>query len=148
MTDGDEHVVLLVVDRRDREQRGDRPALDDLEAIVDEAPFDVLGSTEVRFDAPAQPREPHDLRIRQCRLVLPLTLDRRLLRPACRRGIDAKPLGGDRLVGDLAVAHLVDVRVHQAVDQGLAESEAGLDGHHLPVGRDGIGREQDAGSLR
>ena len=68
VTDGDVDVVLPVVGRGDGEQRGDRPALDDLEAIVDQAPLDVLGAAEVRFDPPAQPHEPHDLRIRQRRL--------------------------------------------------------------------------------
>ena len=57
-------------------------------------------------------------------------------------------LGGDRLGDDLAVAHLVDVPVHQAGDQGLAEAETGLYGCDLPVGRDGVGREQDAGRMR
>ena len=70
MTDGDVDVVLSVVGRGDGEQRGDRPALDDLEVVVDEAPFDVLGTAEVRFDPPAQLREPHDLRIGQRGLLL------------------------------------------------------------------------------
>src|SRR5436309_1604 len=64
VTDGDVDVVLPVAGLGDGEQRGDRPALDDLEAIVDQAPFDVLGLAEVRFDPPAQLREPHDLRVR------------------------------------------------------------------------------------
>ena len=141
-------MVLSVAGRGDREQRGDRPALDDPEAIVDQAPFDVLRTAEVRFDPPAQLRESHDLRIRQRRLLLPLRLDRLFLRPARRRGVDGKLLGGDRLGDDLAVPHLVDVCVHQAGDQGLAEAEAGLHGGDLPVGGDGVGREQDAGRLR
>ena len=49
-------MVLSVAGRRDGEQRRDRPALDDLEAIVDQAPFDVLGAAEVRFDPPAELR--------------------------------------------------------------------------------------------
>src|SRR5215203_4987821 len=44
MTDGDVDVVLSVAGRGDGEQRGDRPTLDELEAIVDQAPFDVLGT--------------------------------------------------------------------------------------------------------
>ena len=75
-------MVLPVVGLGDGEQRGDRPALDDLEAVVDQAPLDVLGAAEVRLDPPAQLREPHDLRVRQRRLLLPLRLDRLLLRPA------------------------------------------------------------------
>ena len=141
-------MLLVIAGRGDREQRGDRPALDDLEAIVDEAPFDVLGAAEVRFDPPAQLGEPHDLRVRQRRLLLTLRLDRLFPRPACRRGVDRELLGGDRLGDDLAVTHLVDVRVHEAGDQGLAEAEAGLHGGDLPVGGDGVGREQDAGRLR
>ena len=148
MTDGDVDVVLPVAGLGDGEQRGDRPALDDLEAVVDQAPFDVLGAAEVRFDPPAELREPHDLRIRQRRLLLPLRVDRLFLRPARRRGVDGELLGADRLGDDLAVAHLVDVRVHQAGDQGLTEAEAGLHGGDPPVGRDGVGREQDAGRLR
>ena len=148
MTDGDVDVVLSVAGRGDGEQRGDRPALDDLEVVVDQAPFDILRAAEVRFDPPAQLREPHDLRIRQRGLVLPLRLDRLLLRAACRRGVDGKLLGGDRLGDDLAVPHLVDVGIHQTGDQGLAEAEAGLHGGDLPVARNGVGREQDAGCLR
>ena len=148
MTDGDVDVVLPVAGLGDGEQRGDRPALDDLEAVVDQAPFDVLRAAEVRFDPPAEPREPHDLRIRQRRLLLPLRVDRLFLRPASRRGVNRTLLGGDRLGDDFAVAHLVDVRVHQAGDQGLTEAEAGLHGGDLPVARDGVGREQDAGRIR
>ena len=119
-------MVVSVAGRGDGEQRGDRPALDDLEAVVDQAPFDVLGAAEVRFDPPAELHEPHDLRIRQRRLLLLLRLDRLFLRPACRRGVNGKPLGGDRLGDDVTVPHLVEVRVHQAGDEGLAEAEAGL----------------------
>ena len=64
MTDGEGRRGSLGRRPRDGEQRGDRPALDELEAIVDQAPFDVLGTAEVRFDSPAQQGEPHDLRIR------------------------------------------------------------------------------------
>ncbi len=141
-------MVLPVTGRRDGEQRGDRPALDDLEVIVDQTPFDVLGAAEVRFDPPAQLRKPHDLCIGQRWQVLPPPLDRPFLRPACRRGVDGKLLGGDRLGDHLAVAHLVAVSVHQAGDQGLAEAEAGLHGGDLPIRRDGVGREKDAGRRR
>ena len=72
VTDGEVDVVLFVAGRGDREQRGDRPALDDLEVVVGQAPFDVLGAAEMRFDPPAELREPHDLRVRQRRLLLPL----------------------------------------------------------------------------
>ena len=148
MTDGDVDVVLSVASRGDGEQRRDRPALDDVEVIADQAPFDVLGAAEVRLEPPAELHEPHDLRIRQRWLLLPLRLDRLLPRPPGRRGVDGKLLGGDRPGDDLAVPDLVDVRVHQAGDEGLTEAEAGLHGGNLPVGADGVGREQDAGGLR
>ena len=65
-------MVLPVAGRGDGEQRGDRPALDDLELVVDQAPLDVLRAAEVRLDPPAQLHEPHDLRIGQRRLLLAL----------------------------------------------------------------------------
>ena len=54
MTDGDEDVVPSVVRHGNGEQCGDRPALDDVEVVVDQAPFDVLRASEVRFDPPAE----------------------------------------------------------------------------------------------
>ena len=84
MADRDVDMVLSVAGRGDGEQRGDRSALDDLEAVLDQAPFDVLGITEVRFDPSSQLRQSHDLRIGQCCLLLPLRVDRFFLRPACR----------------------------------------------------------------
>ena len=72
MADGDVDVILLVARLGNRKQRRDRPALDDLEIVVDETPFDVLRAAEVRFDPAAELREPHDLRIRQRGLLLPL----------------------------------------------------------------------------
>jgi len=114
MTDGDVDVVLPVAGRGDGEQRGDRPALDDLEAVADQAPFDVLGAAEVRFDPPAQLREPHDLRIRQRWLLLLRRVDRLFLRPARRQGVDGKLLVADRLGDNLPVSHLVGVGVDQA----------------------------------
>ena len=126
-------MVTLVARRGDGEQRGDRPALDNLEPAVGQAPFDVLGAAEVRFDPPAQLREPHDLRIGQRWLLLTPWLDRHFLRPASRRGVDGKLLGGDCLGDDFTVPHLVDVCVHQAGDQRLAEAEAGLHVSDFPV---------------
>src|SRR2546430_8940788 len=97
MTDGDVDVVGSIVDLRDGEQRGDRPALDNLEAVVDQAPFDFLRATEVRFDPPTQLRELHHLRIRQRRLFLPRRLDGLFLCSAIRRGVDGTLPGGYRL---------------------------------------------------
>src|SRR3712207_9543076 len=96
MTDGDVDVVLSVFGRGDGEQRGDRPALNELEAIVDQAPFDALWTAEVRFHPPAQLGERHDLRLRQRWLLPPLRLDRLLPRLACRRGFARKLLRGTR----------------------------------------------------
>lgn len=84
--------------------------------------------TEVPFEPPAQALEPHDLLIRQHGAVLPLELERPFLRTAIRQGLGRQLLGGDRLLGDLAVPHLVAIGVHQAGDQGLTEAEASLDG--------------------
>ena len=148
MTDGDVDVVLPVVGGGDGEQRRDRPALDDLEGIAGQAPFDVLGAAEVRFDPPAQLREPDDLRIRQRGLLLPLQPDRLLTRPACGRGVDRHVLGGDRSGDDVPAAHLVDVRVHEAGDQSFPEPEGCFHRGDLAVGGDGVGCEEDAGRLR
>ncbi len=132
----------------DREQRRDRAALDDLEAVVDQAPLDVLGAAEMRLDPAAEPLELDDLRIGEGGLLLPLGLDRPLPRSAIGRGVDPKPLGGDLLGDDLTVAHLVEVRVHQAGDQRLAEAEAGVHRADPPVGGDRVRREEDPGRLR
>ena len=148
MADGDKDVLLFVSHRRDGEQRGDRPALDDLEAAIDQAPFDVLGAAEVRLDPPAQLREPHDLRVGQCSLVPALRLDRHFPRSASRRGVDGELFGAQGLGDDFVVTHLVDVRVHPTRDQGLAETEARLHGCDLPVRCHGVGREEDTGRLR
>ena len=99
------------------------------------------------LDPSTEPLQIDDLRVGQYRLLLPLRPDRHLLRPTSRRRDDGDPFGGDRLGHDVAVAHGVDVRARQAGDERLAEPEAGLHGAELPVGRDWVGREQDAGRL-
>ena len=99
-------MVPLIAGRGDGEKGGDRPALDDLEPVVDQAPFDVLRLAEVRFDPPAQLREPQDLRIGKRRPLLPLRLDGQFPRPACRHGVDGELLGGDRLSDNVTVTHL------------------------------------------
>ena len=68
--------VLLVADIRNGEQGGDRPTLNDLEPIIVQAPFDVLGVAEVRFDHPPQLRKSRHLGIRQRRLLLLLRVHR------------------------------------------------------------------------
>ena len=141
-------MVLSVVRHRNGEQRGDRPALDDVEVLADQAPFDVLGAAEVRFDPPAELHQPHDLRIRQHRLSPPLRLDRPFPRATFRQGMDGMLLGTDRLRDDLVIAHGVDVPVHHTGDQGFAEAPGGIHGGNPPVRGHGIGGEQDPGRLR
>jgi len=92
-----------------------------------------LWTTEVPLDPSSQLGEPYDLLIRQRRPLLPLRVDRHLLSPATRQGVDGNLLCGHRVGDDLAVAHLVGVRVHQARDQGLAEAEGGFHGHDFAV---------------
>ena len=148
MPDGDVDVVLPVVGDGNGKQRRDRPALDELEVVVGQAPFDVLRRAEVRGDAPARLREPHDLRVGERRLRLPLRLDGVLPCAARRRGVDREPLRADRARDDRIVAHRVRVGVHEPRDDRLAEPERGLDGRDAAVARDGIGGEQHAGRLR
>ncbi len=148
VADGDVDPVLPVGALRDREQRRDRPALHDPEAVVHQAPFDVLGVAEVRFDPPPELDQPYGLRIGQRRLLLPLCVDRHLLRTPGRQGGQGPMFGGDRPGYDLAVTHGEDVRVDQAGDQCLAEAESGVHGGGPPVAREGVGREQDAGRVR
>src|SRR5256885_1484563 len=77
--------------RGNRQRVGSRPALAEVEAIRAEQHSDALRTAKFGLDPPALLPEPHALRIGQ-------------------RGL----LGGGRRGDDLAVAHLVDVGVHQA----------------------------------
>ena len=148
MPDRDVDMVVAVARLRNREQGRDGPALDDPEAIVDQAPFDVLGATEVRLDPSAELHQLHDLGVRQGGFALPLRLDRPLMGSTPRRGEDGNLLGADSPMDDFPAADRVDVCVHDARDQCLAEAEAGLHGGDVAVARDRVGREQDAGRLR
>ncbi len=148
MTDGDVHVVLSVRGLGDREQRRDRPALDDPEVALGQAPFDVLRGVEVGLDQTTDLHDRHGLRVGERRLLLLRRRDRQFFGPGHRCGEDRTLLGGDRARDDLAVAHLEGVRVHQAGDQRLTEAEARLDRGDLSAGGDGVGREQDPRSLR
>src|SRR5690606_24091116 len=96
MTDGEVDAVLPVLGGGNGEERGDRPALDDLEVVVRQAPLDVLGTPEVRFDPSAQLRGPHDLRFRQRWPGLPLRLDLPFPRSPARCGMEGALLGADR----------------------------------------------------
>ena len=75
MADGYINVVVVVIDLGNGKERGDRPALDDLETVIDQTPFDVLRASEMRLDPPAQIRQPYDLRVRQRWRQLALRLD-------------------------------------------------------------------------
>ena len=149
MTDGDVDVVLPVAGRGDGEQRGDRPALDDLEAIIDQAPFDVLGTAEVRFDPPAELREPHDLRIGQRRLLLPLPARSPVpaSRLPARRGWQAawwrSPWRRPRRHAPCRRPAFTRPETRASPRPKLASTEA-----TFRLRRDGVGREQDAGRLR
>ncbi len=128
VADGDVDPVLVVVGLRDREQRGDRPRLDDVEPVAGQAPLDVLRAAEARFDPAPQLRDPHGLVVGQRRPV--------------------PPVGLDRPLDDCAVAHPVGVRRGRPRHQRLAEPEDRLDQRHLPMPADGVGGEQHAGDLR
>src|SRR6202034_3344405 len=103
--------------QRGVKQRRDRPALDDLKRVVDQAPFDVLGAAEVCLDQPAELRELRDLPLCQRRLPLTLRLNRPLLGSSIWRRLNRESLGGDRLGVDSTITYLVDIRVHQARNQ-------------------------------
>ena len=94
--------------------------------VVDQAPLDVLRAAEVRFDPPAEPREPHGLRVGQRRLALVATA-RSTTSPSrtCRRPRSPGP-------------------TTSASPRPNAASTVG----DPAVRGDGIGGEQDAGRLR
>src|SRR5947209_951354 len=100
MTDRDVDVIFSVACVGDGEQRGDWPALDDLELIVDHAPLDVLRMAEVRFDPPAQQCEPQYLGLRQRWSLLSLGLDRLRVCAAGRGGHYGELLGTYRCGDD------------------------------------------------
>ncbi len=84
MPDGEIDVIFPVVDRRNGEQRGDRPALDEPETVADQAPFDVLRTVEMRFDPPAELGQFHDLCVGERRPLLLRRVDRLFVCPAGR----------------------------------------------------------------
>ena len=148
MTDGHEDVIASVLSGGNGEQRGDGPALDDVEVTVGQTPLDVLGVTEVLLDLPSQLGEPHGMGICQHGLLLPLSVDHLFLRATGRQAMNSQSLHAHRPGHDCAVADFVDVRVHEASDERLAETESCLHGDNPPVRGDGVGREQDTGRLR
>ena len=87
-------------------QRGDRPALDDVEVVIGQAPLDVLRAAEVRLDLP----RPSCASRTTCGIRQRRPCSANAARPAIDR---RRP-------------HLVDVRIHAAGDQRLSQPEAGL----------------------
>src|SRR5205814_7452009 len=69
-------------------------------------------------------------------------------RTAIFQGIHSQFLGGYLLLDNLAVTHFIAISIHQAGDQSLTKSEAGINGYHLPVRSDGIGSKQNSCRLR
>src|SRR5947209_14287932 len=57
-------------------------------------------------------------------------------------------LSGYLLIDNLAVTHFIAISIHQAGDQGLTKSEAGINGYHFPVRSDGIGSKHNSCRLR
>src|SRR5437763_10859274 len=52
------------------------------------------------------------------------------------------------LIDNPAVTHFIDISIHQAGDQSLTKSEAGINGYHFPMRSDGIGSKQNSCRLR
>ena len=80
------------------------------------------------FDLSAYALKLQNLLIRQRLPVLFLRLNLLFFRTAIFQGINSQLLGGYLLLDNLAVTHSVGISIHQAGDQGLAKSEAGIDG--------------------
>src|SRR5947209_18631285 len=57
-------------------------------------------------------------------------------------------LSGYLLLDNPAVTHFIAISIHQAGDQGLTKSEAGINGYHLPVRSEGIGSKHNSCHLR
>jgi UDP-N-acetylmuramyl-tripeptide synthetase len=88
-------VVFVVGRGGDGEQRCDRPALHDVERIVDEAPLDVLRSAEPGLDSPPQLHELQDLRIGQHGLAPAAVRHRYLGGAPVRCGLHGKRLAAE-----------------------------------------------------
>src|ERR1700729_1145761 len=107
MAHGYINMVFLIIRFRDRVQSGDRPALDNKKAILDQTPFDVLWEAEMYFDLFAQPAEFYNLFIRKRLPVLPLRLDLLFHGTAVFYGIDRQFLGGHLPIDQLTVAYFI-----------------------------------------
>jgi hypothetical protein len=147
MADGHVDVIGPIGGLRDRKERRDRPALDDVQGVAGQAPFDVLRAAEVTLDRAADTLEPHDLLVRQRLRVTSLDSELLLKGAALRARLHGELLGSELLLDERAVPHLVDVCVHSTGDERLAEAETSVDGRNLAVAGDGVGRKQDPGRI-
>ncbi len=80
------------------------------------------------FDPSAHALELQNLLIRQRWTILQLGLNLLFFRTAIFQGMNSQLLGGYLLVDNLAVTHFIDISIHQAGDQGLTKTEAGING--------------------
>ena len=74
-------MILVVARFGNGEQRGDRSALDDVESVIGQAPFDVLRAAKVRLNTATEFRETYGLCLCQGGLCLPLRLGRQIMLP-------------------------------------------------------------------
>src|SRR5436305_11665480 len=98
-----------------------------MKSIIDQAPFDVLRATEMRFNLSAYALKLQNLLIRQRLPVLFLRLNLLFFRTAIFQGIHSQLLGGYLLIDNLAVTHFIDISIYQARDQCFSESKTGID---------------------
>ena len=140
-------------------QRGDRAGLKQIEAPLGPAPLDVLRAAVVALDSLADAGQLEHLRVAQ---LLPPAVRLAQLPPdvclaaarsaACSVGVahqhpildECLPLQ-NRFFG---LPYLIVIGADQARDDGLAQSEGGLDHDPLGVVGDRVDREHHAGRLR
>src|SRR4051794_37049005 len=110
-------ISFIVVPGWDREQCSDRPALNNLESVVEKTPLDVLRTTEMSPYALADCRQCAGLFVTQGRVIAPCRLD------------------------DLSVAKLEPFRNDCPGDERLADARAGFYRDHGSVSGHRIGVE-------
>ncbi len=122
--DGDVDVEGVVRGLGEREERRDRPRLDHREALVVQAPLEVLRGAERRLDAPAQRHELERPRVGE--------------HPGARRAP----------VEHVALADVQPLGLHAPGDERLARPVDRLDHGGPAVARQGVGREEHARRAR
>src|SRR4051812_29522869 len=128
MTDGYIDVIFLIIRFRDGEKSSDWPTLDNIKCIINQTPFDVLGTAEMFFDLSTHALKLQNLLIGERLPVLPRRLNLLFIRSAIFYRINSQLLGGYLLIDNLAVTHFIDISIHQTGNQGLTKSEAGING--------------------